>query len=121
MRAPATPASSIASPRSTTTSALSPMRRAQSAPAAVAKRNPDSRRMKYDGAATPAMWNKSGCTPRSFYSVGGRGAGGTGGTGGAGGAGGTGGSTGGACVAEVAAISAGGGGSSTCSALIPSP
>src|SRR5271165_523077 len=60
MRAPATPASSIARPRSTTTSALSPIRCAQSAPTAVAKRNPDRSRTKYEGKVTLKTRKRSG-------------------------------------------------------------
>src|SRR5271170_929228 len=60
MRPPATPAMSIAIPRSTTTSGFSPMRRAQSAPTAVAKRKPERRRTKYDGKLTSANLNSSG-------------------------------------------------------------
>ena len=47
------------------TSALSPTRRAQSAPAAVANRNPDRSRTKYEGNATPKSRNRSGCTASS--------------------------------------------------------
>src|SRR5215469_12217609 len=52
----------MASPKSTITSAFSPMRRAHSAPAAVAKRKPDTRKTKYEGNATPKRLNRSGCT-----------------------------------------------------------
>src|SRR6202142_4541714 len=62
MRAPATPASNMARPRSTTTSALSPIGCAQSAPTAVAKRKPDRRRTKYEGKSTPKTRKRSGCT-----------------------------------------------------------
>src|SRR5580692_10219738 len=60
MRAPATPERSIAMPRSTTTSGFSPMRRAQRAPTAVAKRNPETRRTKYEGKSMRSARKSSG-------------------------------------------------------------
>src|ERR1700722_9842348 len=72
MRPPATPAISIARPRSTTTSGFSPMRRAHNAPAAVANRNPESNRTKYDGKLTPSARNSSGrmvCDRRASRTV----------------------------------------------------
>jgi hypothetical protein len=46
MRDPATPARSIAKPRSTITSGFKPIRRAHKTPSVVANRNPERRRTK---------------------------------------------------------------------------
>src|SRR5688572_7266812 len=67
MRPPATPAISIAMPRSTTTSGFWPIRRAQNTPSNVANMKPVTSNVKYDGKPISKSLKSSGRTGGGCY------------------------------------------------------